>query len=125
MRSRRRVLCRWRGGILLGRRCAGLGGRGEDEAIADQSKAQLWELGLEELIFRAGEEIGFSAGDGGEQVMNDDRLAVERTLLVGVGSQQDGNDGAFFFRNDGPEVAVVAGHGKREEGFQSAGVKVW
>jgi hypothetical protein len=102
LHRRRRVLCRWRNGILLGWRSARLGGRGEDEAIADQSKAQLWELGLEELIFRAGEEIGFSAGDGGEQVVDDDRFAVERALLVGVGSQQDGNDGAFLFGNDGP-----------------------
>ena len=67
-----------------GRR-AGLGGRGEDEAIADQGKALLGEFGLEELVFRAAEEVGRGAGDGGDEVMDDDGLAVERALLVCVG----------------------------------------
>jgi hypothetical protein len=39
---------------LRGRR-AGLGGRGEDKAVADQGKAVLGEFGLEELVFRTAE----------------------------------------------------------------------
>jgi len=57
-------------------------------------------------------------------VVDDDAIAVQRALLVGVGSQLDGNDGAFLFGDDGPEVAVVSGDGDGQEGFQSAGVKV-
>jgi hypothetical protein len=45
----------------------------------------LGEFGLEELVFRAAEEVGWCAGDGGDEVVNDDGLAVERALLVGVG----------------------------------------
>jgi hypothetical protein len=108
----------WASGVAAGR------GRGEDKTLADQGEAHLREFGLEKLIFRAGEEVGFSAGDGGDEVVDDDGFAVERALLVGVGGQLDGNDGAFLFGDDGPEVAIVAGHGKNQEGFQSAGVEV-
>ena len=69
---------------------AGFGGRGQDEALADQGEALLREFGLQELVFRAGEEVGPGAGDGGDQVVDGDGLAVERALLVGVGGQLDG-----------------------------------
>jgi hypothetical protein len=84
----------------------------------------LGKFGLEKLVFRAGEEVRFGAGDGGDQVVDDDGLAVEGALLVGVGGQLDGNDGAGLFGDDGPEVAVVAGYGEGQEGFQRAGVEV-
>ncbi len=108
----------------LGRRGAGFGGRGEDEACADNGEALLGEFGLEELVFRAGEEVGFGAGDGGDEVVDGDELAVEGSLLVGVGGQQDGGDGAGLFGDDGPEAAVVAGDGEGEEGVVGAGVEV-
>jgi hypothetical protein len=129
---RNRRLLSWRCRIRLSRRCgrqigrrgAGFGGRGEDKALADQCEAPLRELGLEELIFMAGEEVGFFAGDGGDYVVDDDGITVECALLVGIGGQLDGLDGAFLFRDDGPKVAIVAGHGKNQKGFQSAGIEV-
>jgi hypothetical protein len=74
-----------RGKGLLGGRGLGFGGRGEDEAVADQGKAFLGEFGLEELVLGAGEKVGGVAGKGGYEVVDGDGLAVERSLLVGVG----------------------------------------
>ena len=84
----------------------------------------MWEFGLEKLIFRTGEEVRFFAGDGGEQVMDNDRVSVEHTLLVGEGGQLNGEYGAFLLGDDGPEIAVVTGNGKSQESFKGAGVEV-
>ena len=113
------ALSRWRG-----RWGARFGGRGEDEAFADQGKAYLGKFSLEELVFGAGKEVGIVAGDGGDEVMDRDGLAVQSSLLVGVGGEPDGNDGACLLGNDGPEVAIVIGYGQGQKGFQGAGVEV-
>ena len=83
----------------------------------------LGKFGLEELVFRAGEEIGRGAGDGGDKVVDGDGLAVEGALLVGVGGELDRLDGAGLLGNDGPEVAVVAGDGEGQQGFKAPGSK--
>ena len=57
-------------------------------------------------------------------MVDDDRFAAEGALLVGVGCQLDGFNRAVLFRDDGPKVAIVAGHSKNQEGFQSAGIEV-
>ena len=79
-----RILLCWRNGTRLSWWDAGLGGWGEDKAFADQSIAYLGELGLKKLIFRSREEVGFFVGDGGDQVVDDDRISVEGALFVGV-----------------------------------------
>ena len=114
-------------GGLSGRdlgRSTGLGGRGEDEAFADQSEARLGQLGLEKLVFRAGEEVGLGSGNGGYEVVDIDGPAVEGSLHVGVGGEQDGRDGAGLLGDDGPEIAVVAGDGEGEQRIESAGIEV-
>ena len=57
-------------------------------------------------------------------MVDDDGVAVKRALLVGVSGQLDGNDGAFLFGDDGPEITIVASYGEGQEGFQCAGVEV-
>ena len=57
-------------------------------------------------------------------MVDDDGIAVKGALLVSVGGQLDGLDRAFFFGDDGPEVAVVAGYGKNQKGFHGAGIEV-
>ena len=65
-----------RGWLRRSRWRAGFGGRGEDEAFADKCEALLGEFGLEELVFRAGEKVGFGAGDRGYKMVDGDGLAV-------------------------------------------------
>ena len=72
-------------GFLFGGRGARGRGRCEDETVADQSKAWLGEFGLQELVFGPGEQVGIRPGDGGDQVVDQNRLAIEHSLLVGVG----------------------------------------
>jgi len=111
-------------GAAAGRGCAGFGWGCEDEAGANEGEALLREFSLEELILRAREEVSDGAGDGGFEVMDGDRLAVEGALLVGVGGELDGGDGAGSFGDDGPEAGVVAGHAEGEQGVECAGVEV-
>ena len=121
------LLGRWGCGRSLSGFCwwrTGFCGRGEDEILADQGEALLGEFGLEKLIFGAGEEIRCGAGDGGDEVVDDDGLAVECALFVGVGGQLNRLDGAGLFGDDGPEVSVVAGNAEGQQSFKGAGVKV-
>jgi len=71
--------------LSLGGRRAGFGGRSQDEALADEGEALLGKFSLEKLVFGAGEEVGLGAGDGGDHVVDDDGISVQRALLVGVG----------------------------------------
>jgi len=57
-------------------------------------------------------------------VVDDDGLAVECALFVGVGGQLNRLDGAGLFGDDGPEVSVVAGNAEGQQSFKGAGVKV-
>ena len=66
--------------------------------------------------------------DGGDEVMDEDRLPVEGSPLVGVGGKLDGLDGADLYAgllgDDGPKVSIVAGDSQGQQGFKSAWVKV-
>ena len=84
----------------------------------------LREFGLQELVLRTGKEVCPGAGDGGDEVMDCNGLAVESALLVGVGGKLNGLDGAGLLGNDGPEVAVVMGDGEGQQGVVCAGVEV-
>ena len=56
--------------------------------------------------------------------MDNDGLAFQGSLLIGVGGQLDGGDGAGLLGDDGPQTAIVVGYGDGEQGFKSAGVEV-
>ena len=57
-------------------------------------------------------------------MMDSDLLAIERTLLIGISGELDRRDGTGLFGYDGPQVAIVAGDGESQKGFQSAGIEV-
>jgi len=104
--------------------CAGFGRRSKDEAFADHGEALLGEFSLHQLVFRTGKEVSLCAGNGGDEVVDDNGLAVEGALLVGIGGQLDGSDGAGLFGDDGPQVVIVVGDGERQQRIERAGVKV-
>ena len=79
-----------------------MGGRSQDEALADQREPWLGQFRLKELILRSGEEIGNRSGDSGYEVVNRDRLAVQCALLICIGGELDGCDGAGPLGADGP-----------------------
>jgi hypothetical protein len=120
---------------LVGGRSNGTGGRGEDEAVADEGETLLWELGLKELIVGAGEELGLGAGDGRDEVMDSNGLAVEGALLVAIGSDLDGLDrgwlnravvGSGLLGEDGPKAGARGGWRVREfdDGLERAGIEI-
>src|SRR6266568_3640110 len=80
-------------GLLRGRSNWFFRGR-EDKAFADQGEALLGEFGLQVLVVVSAEKVGFIAGDGGDQVMRGDGLAVQSAVFVGVGCQLNRLDGA-------------------------------
>jgi len=92
--------------------------------LADEGEALLGEFGLEELIFSADEEISGCAGDGGDEVVDGEGLAVESALLVRIGCELDGCDGSSLLGDHGPEVAIVAGGGNGQQSLQRAGIEV-
>jgi hypothetical protein len=122
-----RLLLGW-WSVCIGGRCAGFGRWREDKPSADEGKALQGEFGLEKLVLRAGEEVGGGSGDGGDQMVDRDWLAVEGSLLIGVGSQLDGLDRGDLrtglLGEDGPETGIVAGDGQGKQGFKSAGVEI-
>ena len=86
------------------------------------------QFGLKKLIFGTGEDICVGSGDGGDEMVNGDGLAVERSLLVSVRGQLNGIDRsrrcAGLLRQDGPEIPVVVADAESEQGFKRAGVEV-
>jgi len=88
--------CRLRRGSRRDWRRAGFGGRREHKAFADDGKSLLGEFCLKQLICGAGKQLGFGFADGGFEVVDGDRLAIERTLEVGVGGELDGKDGGIL-----------------------------
>jgi len=84
----------------------------------------LREFGLEKLAFGASEEVGPGSGDGGDQMVDCDGLAVERALFVGKGGELNRLNRTGLFGDDGPEVAVILGDGESQKRFQCAGVEV-
>ena len=120
------LLLDWlRGCGRRGWRRAGPGGRGEDESVADESETLLWEFGLKKLVVGAGKKVGGTVRDVGHKVVDDDGLAIEGSLLVGVSDKLYRFDGARQLGNDGPESGIVAGDGEGEQGLKRAGVEVW
>ena len=119
------LLLDWLRGCGRGRwRCAWLCGWGQHESLADQSETLLWEFGLKKLVVGAGKQVSVAICDGGDQVVNDDGLVVQGSLLVGVGGQLNWLNGARLPGKDGPQTGVVAGDGDGEQGFKRAGVEV-
>lgn len=101
----------------------------------DEGESLLGELGLEKLIVGAGEEFTLGAGDGRNEVVDRDGLAVKGALFVAVGGdldRQDGGrlDGAIFSRGllgeDGPQAGPGVGGGVREieKDLESTGIEV-
>ena len=88
---RSRNLLRWR--VLSGcrsRRCGWrFRRRFQDEAVANKGESILRQFGLEQLILRAGEEVGCRAGDCGDDVVNRDRGAIQGALFVAIGGKLD------------------------------------
>lgn len=127
-----RPAIRNQGSRLCGRRgrggcrgCSeGLGGRRENESLANEGEALLGEFGLEKLIFRAGKQVGRRAGDGGDEVVDCYWFGVESALLVGIGGELNGRDGSGLFGDDCPEVAVVGSGGDGEQRLQGSGIEV-
>ena len=56
--------------------------------------------------------------------MHGDGLAVEGSLLIGVGGQLHWLNGARVFRQNHPQVAVVLRDRKRQKRFQGAGIEI-
>ena len=90
-------------------------GWGEHEAFADKGETLLREFGLQKLVTGAGEKLGSGAGDGRNEVMDDDGFAVEASLLIAVGSELDGLNGSWLdgavlriglLGDDGPKAGV-------------------
>ena len=68
--------------------------------------------------------MGGSVCDVGHKVVDDDGLAIEGSLLVGVSGQLYWLDGARLLGKDGPDTGIVASYGEGEHGFKRAGVEV-
>jgi len=103
---------------------ARLGWRSEDESLADQSEALLWEFGLKKLVVGAGKQVRGSVCDVGHQVVNDDGLVIQGSLLIGVSGQLYWLHGTRLLGKDGPQTGIVAGYSQGEQGFKGAGVEV-
>ena len=76
------------------------------------------------MVLRTGKEVGIGSGDGGDEVMHGDGLAVEGSLLISVGGQLHWLNGARVFGQNHPQVAIVFGHRKRQKRFQGAGIEI-
>ena len=63
------------------------------------------------MVVRVAEEVGLIAGDGGDQVMRGDGLAVQSAVFVCVGCQLNWLDGAGLLGKNGPEIAAVLRRG--------------
>jgi len=70
--------------VAAQRRRAGLGRWVRTKPLRTRAKP-CWGVRPVEAGFRAGEEVGFGVGDGGDQMVNRDGLAVEGSLFVGIG----------------------------------------
>ena len=98
---------------LFGGRSNGVGRRKEDKAVANKGEALQREFGLKKLIVGAGEKLCPGAGHCGNQVVDRDRLAVEGALLVAVGRDLNGGDGAdlvaYLLGENGPKAGTRVG----------------
>lgn len=102
----------------------GFGWRGEDEASADHGEALLGELGLEKLVFGAGKKVCGCSVEGGFQMVDGDGLAIAGSMFVSVGGELDGDDGAGFLGDDGPQAAITVVDREGQQSVICAGIKV-